>query len=893
MLELPVPAAPQAAHRALTGSSKIALRGVTVAYADRAVPALNHVSLEIAPGEHVALVGETGAGKSTVAALLLRFIEPQGGEITVDGVDISQLSPDEWRAQVAYVPQAPYLINASVADNIRLGRPEASMDEVVAATTAARAADFIRGLPRGYDTVIGERGSRLSGGQAQRIAVARAFLVDAPLIILDEATANLDPETDAEIQVALAELLRGRSALIIAHRLGAVKNADKILVLAAGRVVERGTHQALLALGGTYARMAAAGGQPVSPPTGASRPEASFESLSVSPAVHGLSRSELDSLAGLADPVAAAPLSPGPSHLRGPLAGLLPFLAPYTSWIALSVLLGVLTIGSSIGLLSVSAWIISAAALQPSIAVLQVAIVGVRFFGIARGVFRYLERLASHQVTFRVLAAIRVWFYAAIEPYAPARLSRYQSGDLLARVMSDVGMLENFYVRAVSPPLVAAFIALLTGVILAAFHPSLVLPVLALQAVAGIALPLLTLRLGRRPGRALTEGRGQLNQSLVDLLQGLPDLLAFRATGRQVGRVQDEGAAVSAGAASMSVISSGANAGGLVLMWLAAVAILAAATPLVRTGQLTGVSLAVLALLTLASFEAVLPLPVASQYLSASAAAARRLFAVAGKLPSRQDVAACMHFEPPVEAVSAVPQNDTTPPGIAFSNVSLRYAPGEPPALDHVSLAVPAGRLLTVVGPSGAGKSTVANALLRFWDYQSGTITLGGRELMSIEGEQIRAAIGVVSQQTYLFNASIRTNLLLARPEATQAEIEAAARAAQVHDFIASLPQGYDTRVGEGGHKLSGGERQRLAIARALLKDAPVLILDEPAASLDAGTEASLWAALAPLLTRRHDPADHPPARRDRGRRADRGDGPRASGRNGRSRRTAGGRGPV
>jgi len=549
-------------------------------------------------------------------------------------------------------------------------------------------------------------------------------------------------------------------------------------------------------------------------------------------------------------PAGTPPLPPAAGAPTGtpPLRWLLTFLRPFGAWIALSVLLGFLTVGSSIGLLATSAWTIAGAALQPSIAELQVAIVGVRFFGIARGIFRYAERLASHQVTLRVLGAIRVWFYATIEPLAPARLASYRSGDLLARIISDVGILENFYVRAVAPPLVALLTAALTAALLAGFHPSLVAPVLALQALLGIVVPLAAAALGRAPGRELTDARARLSEAVVEGVQGAADVLAYRAEARTAGLVRTHGRQVTGAQGRLAALSATSNAAGTLITWAAVAAVLAVAVPLVRAGHLPGMMLAVLALLTAASFEAVLPLGAAAQTVETSIAAARRLAQVAGQAPTATEVkGARQAMSAPLPApASASPAQP--PPAIRFSEVVLRYDAAQPPALDHVTLHVPPGGLLTVVGASGAGKSTVANALLGLWPYQAGEIRIDGCELRMLHPEELRGMIGVVMQRSYLFNASIRTNLLLARPGATDAEIGAAAERAQLHRFIRTLPAGYDTVIGENGVQLSGGERQRLAIARALLKDAPILVLDEPTAALDRTTAAEVWQALEPLM---------------------------------------------
>ncbi len=335
------------------------------------------MSFEIAPGEKVALVGPSGAGKSTVAALLLRFIQPNTGRILIDGRPLSDLTDDAWRPRVAWVPQAPYLFNASVADNIRLGRPDASDAEVAEAAQRA-GADFIATLPAGFDTVLGERGARLSGGQAQRIALARAFLVDAPFIIFDEATANLDPETEARIEASLDELLADRSALIIAHSPRAVRRADRIVVLDAGRRLAAGSWKL------------EAGSERLS--TGAD----SSATLRRPPAQDAADSACTGRVRGAAQ-------QHGRSGFNRPnaLPSSCTSCAPSEAGSALSVLLGCLTVASGIALLGTSAWLIATASLQPSIAVLQVAIVGVRFFGLGRGVTRYLERLVTHQVTFQ------------------------------------------------------------------------------------------------------------------------------------------------------------------------------------------------------------------------------------------------------------------------------------------------------------------------------------------------------------------------------------------------------------------------------------------------------------------------------------------------------------
>jgi ATP-binding cassette subfamily C protein CydC len=535
--------------------------------------------------------------------------------------------------------------------------------------------------------------------------------------------------------------------------------------------------------------------------------------------------------------------------MMGTFGRLLRLAAPFARWMALAALLGFATIGSSIGLMTTSAYLIAKAALQPSIADLQVAIVSVRFFGIARGGFRYLERYVSHQVTFRLLARLRVWFYTALEPLAPARLLQYRSGDLLTRIVADVETLQNLYLRVLAPPVVAVLVALLAAILVGSFHPSLALTLLVFLLLAGLGLPLLTRSLSRPAGRRMVQARADLGSALVDGIQGVAVLLAYGQGERHRQQVQNLGRELGGLQGRMAALSGLNSALTGLAMNLAALTVLVVAIPMVRGGALDGVYLALLVLAVMSSFEAVLPLPQAFQYLENSLEAGRRLFEIVDAEPAVGRESGDRALQPaPYPEFCRPPISPFQPCDLHVENLTFAYNPADLPALDGISFDLPQGGWVAIVGPSGAGKTTLVRLLLRFWDYSSGQILLGGRELRDYDQEELRQRIAIVSQQTHLFNGSVQDNLLLARPEASEEKIVKAARQAHIHEFIQSLPQGYHTWIGEQGLRLSGGQRQRLAIARALLKDAPILILDEPTANLDALTERDVMGALQ-LLT--------------------------------------------
>ncbi len=502
---------------------------------------------------------------------------------------------------------------------------------------------------------------------------------------------------------------------------------------------------------------------------------------------------------------------------------------------ALAVLLGTATVGSGVALMVISAFLISAAALQPSIAVLQVPIVAVRFFGISRGVFRYLERLVSHTITLKLLARLRVWFYRAVEPLAPARLVQTRSADLLSSIVADINVLENFYIRVLAPPLVGILVGLGMWVYLSRFDVTLGFVLLLFYILIGTGVPILVLFLGRTPGRQVVTRRANLYHHLVDGIQGMAEVVAYGQEQRRLQELISVGDAYATAERRLAWIS--ALQRGLVdfLTNLGMWVIVVLGVTLVVSRVIDGVFLAGIALGTLASFEAVRTLPEAAQIFESSFESARRLFGL-------------VDMEPPLDEHPAeAPQVDRY--DLEVRGLTFKYGESDPPALMDLTFSIPEGGRVAIVGPSGAGKTSLVNVLLRFWPYQSGEIRLGDVDLRRFPERALSRHISVVSQDTYLFNATVRENLLLARPEASREELIHAARQAQIHAFLETLPDGYETYIGEQGVKLSGGQRQRLAIARALVRRTPILILDEPTANLDALTEQAVLDTLLELMT--------------------------------------------
>jgi len=517
---------------------------------------------------------------------------------------------------------------------------------------------------------------------------------------------------------------------------------------------------------------------------------------------------------------------------------LLSFLTPFLKEIGLSVLTGIITIGTGIGMLGTSAYLIAYAALQPSIAELQVAIVGVRFFGISRSIFRYLERLISHSVNLKILARLRVWFYRGIEPSAPAGLQQMRGGDLLSRVMADLESLENFYVRVVSPVIVAFFITLGMSLFLGGYFIPIGGILFAGMFVNGFLLPFFSILSTRKTGKELVQTRSDLSATMLETFQGLEDLQAAGAQTRWLDKVST----LDHKAGSLQVyygFLSGVNSGMVLLVTsLTVLGVLIAAIPQVHSGAMSGVSLAVVTLLAMASFEATGTLPQAAQNLTACYKAAKRLFDL---------VKPATEIQKPDLSFASIRLASR----LTVENLSFSYPENQGEALEDFTLTLEKGKRVALIGPSGAGKSSLVNILLRFWEYSSGEIKIDDQEIRSFSNSSIRQLFGVISQSTYLFSESIRENLLLAAPEATDDELLNSLHQAELDSWLCNLPEGLDTWLGEQGVQMSGGERQRLAIARVLLQKTPFVLLDEPTSNLDPLTEQKILTTLMAVFADR------------------------------------------
>ncbi|MCX4465421.1 thiol reductant ABC exporter subunit CydD [Streptomyces albidoflavus] len=837
VLETPVP------HRGTQAppAGALAFEGVTVRYPGRDAPAVREATFTVEPGETVALVGPSGCGKTTLLQAALGFVAPAEGRVTVGGTDLAEVDREQWHQRIAWVPQRPQLFAGTVAENVRLARPDASEAEVARALEQAGAREFVAGLPAGAETELGEDGAGLSAGQRQRVALARAFLADRPVLLLDEPTASLDGASEEAVVEAVRRLAVGRTVLLVVHRPALLAVADRVVRLdevtkAPAGEDERGVPAQRGATVRTPVVSAADSMTVADGPRGVdvsreTRPE-EWEWFFSDVSRETTSRPE-GSEADVSRETSAAGPTPD-RQLPGRGSALVRVRAAgreARGRLILSLVLGSLALGSAVGLMATSGYLISRASQQPPVLYLMMAVTATRAFGIGRAVFRYAERLVSHDVVLRMLADTRVAVFRRLERLAPAGLRGTRRGDLLSRLVADVDALQDYWLRWLLPAGWAALVSTVSVLFMTWLLPAAgaVLAIGLLAAAVGV--PRVSGGFARRAERRLAPARGALAIRVAEVLTGTGELtvagaLAHRTarTGdadRELTRIRARGAAANALGAGLTAVITG----------LTTVAAAYVGIRGVSAGALDGVALAVVVLTPLAAFEAVTALPLAVQFRQRVRRSAERVHEV-------------LDAPVPVTEPEAAGPAPESPFPVELRGVAARHPGQERDALTGIDLTVTEGRRIAVVGPSGSGKTTLAQLLLRFLDPRTGSYTLAGASAPGLDGDDVRRLVGLCAQDAHVFDSTLRENLLLADRSATEGRLREVLGRARLLEWAETLPQGLDTPVGEHGARLSGGQRQRLALARALLVGFPLLVLDEPAEHLDLETADRLTADL-------------------------------------------------
>ena len=712
------------------------------------------------------------------------------------------------------------MFHGTIGENIRLGRPEATDAEVTNAAKSANIHEFVSGLPQAYDSLIGEKGIKLSGGQRQRVAIARALLRDSPILILDEALSAVDAENEAFIQQALDRLMKGRTTLVLAHRLSSVINCDRILVLDQGRVAESGNHSQLMESNGIYAELMSE--QAHEADRGQSEEQAS-SGIESSPSA------QQDLTEEISNELTEGIIKAEGLNWRQVVKILMGHIMPWKGRLTLTFIFGVLRVVAFIGVGALSALIVLA---LKNHAPYTHYLIGLAVVAPLSGVLHWLESWIAHDMAFRLLAEMRVGVFRKLDQLAPAYLVRRRTGDLMGLATQDVELVEYFFAHTVAPAFVAVLGPVVVVIILGMANAWIAAALVPFLLAVGLS-PFLMRGSVDRLGSRSREAAGELAAHAIDSVQGLGEIVSYQqeiSRGNQFDTLGEHHISLRLpffGQLTLqhTLLEVFTGLGGLAVVTTGAVL---ASTQSVNAGLLP-----LLTILAMAAFLPISEIAQVGRQLADTLGATRRVYA--------------LENEPvPVTDGPGAQESDNSA-AITLSSVNFSY-PGRPRrVLADVSFTIPAGTTVALVGPSGAGKTTLAQLLMRFWDPSDGVVTLGTTDLRNYQLDDLRSRIALVAQDTYLFNNSLRENILIAKPTASDTELAQAIELAALSELVKSLPQGLDTPVGERGTSLSGGQRQRVAIARAFLKDAPVLILDEATSHLDALSEQGVRKALDQL----------------------------------------------
>lgn len=800
----------------------VTARGLGFTYAGSDTPALRDVTLSMPARSLTAVVGESGSGKSTLAALIAGELEGYSGALRIGAVEMRDLSERALTGAVSIVGARSHLFAGTLRENLLMACPGALESELRDALARAHVLDMVDAHPQGLDMRIEQDAANLSGGQRQRVAVARALLHDAPIMIFDEATSSVDAESERLIMRTVHELAEHKTVILVTHRLADAVDADAIAVFDHGACAETGTHAELMAQGGQYATMF--------------RAQASVEQVGQRARNCGIAYAPaLNAVEHNVKQPGNAPSKRAPMTTFQLVRRLLGQVGDLRSLMVLACCFGTLGHLAATFLPVFGVMALCAAAERP-VWGLSVgwAVAFMVVCALIRGAMRYCEQYMNHNLAFRLLALFRGQMFAALRRLAPAKLTGKGKGDLISMVTTDVELLEIFFAHTISPTVIALATTVVYALALLFLSPWFAVLLVVAHLLIGVAVPAWFARALHGVGARIRKQSASLDDDVLDDMRGLEQIIRFGQGRARLARIDRRSRALWGQRVELSERNGVFGGFDHVIIVLVTVCAALLAVLASRDDMAMAARNVTAMVLVVSSFGPTLALSALPASLTQTFASARRLFAL-------------MDEEPAVEELGTLEPEYN---GMRMEQVTFAYG-ARTPVLRNMTLDVPVSGILGLQGPSGRGKSTLLKLLMRYWDPQQGAVTMSGDALPDVDARARRRLQTMMSQETYLFDGTIASNLRIADAQAGDDELREALRKASILPLVESLPQGIETPVGELGGRLSEGERQRIGLARMFLRHADLYLFDEPTSRLDALNEAYILQSINELVSER------------------------------------------